>query len=358
MLRDDPQNKSQATPPAHSGAAGQLRALGWSEYFADQATSASLSQTPPVRIIQVHRNTLHIQGVDLDMIIQGLQGVTVGDWLLFDADAPRNSQLLSRKSLIKRRAPGHDRKEQLIAANLDTAFVVTSCNNDFSLARLERYVAMAHEAGVTPVIILSKIDLTTEASDFAAQAQSISPQLSVVCLDARSPEAIELLHPWCQAGQTVAFLGSSGVGKSTLTNSLAGNEAIATQDVRASDDKGRHTTTGRQLHILPSGCAVLDTPGMREIQLTDVSIGLEETFADLHALKQNCRFNDCAHKTEPGCAVQAAVASGEVDVPRLQRWLKLVAEDAENTKFLANRKLRDRAKNKPEKSVTKYDSKK
>jgi len=344
--------------PTQRDAAGQLRALGWSKYFADQATSAALSKTPPVRITQVHRNTLHIQGVDLDMIIPGLHGVTVGDWLLFDADAPRNSQLLSRKSLIKRRAPGHDRKEQLIAANLDTAFVVTSCNNDFSLARLERYVAMAHEAGVTPVIILSKIDLTTEASEFAAQAQSISPQLSVVCLDARSPEAIELLRPWCQAGQTVAFLGSSGVGKSTLTNSLAGNEAIATQDVRASDDKGRHTTTGRQLHILPSGCAVLDTPGMREIQLTDVSIGLEETFADLHALKQNCRFNDCAHKTEPGCAVQAAVASGEVDVLRLQRWLKLVAEDAENTKFLSNRKLRDRAKNKPEKSVTKYDSKK
>ncbi|MDB2453228.1 ribosome small subunit-dependent GTPase A [Planktomarina temperata] len=344
--------------PTQRDAAGQLRALGWSKYFADQATSAALSKTPPVRITQVHRNTLHIQGVDLDMIIPGLHGVTVGDWLLFDADTPRNSQLLSRKSLIKRRAPGHDRKEQLIAANLDTAFVVTSCNNDFSLARLERYVAMAHEAGVTPVIILSKIDLTTEASDFAAQAQSISPQLSVVCLDARSPEAIELLRPWCQAGQTVAFLGSSGVGKSTLTNSLAGNEAIATQDVRASDDKGRHTTTGRQLHILPSGCAVLDTPGMREIQLTDVSVGLEETFADLHALKQNCRFNDCAHKTEPGCAVQAAVASGEVDVLRLQRWLKLVAEDAENTKFLSNRKLRDRAKNKPEKSVKKYDSKK
>ena len=166
--------------PTQRDAAGQLRALGWSKYFADQATSAALSKTPPVRITQVHRNTLHIQGVDLDMIIPGLHGVTVGDWLLFDADAPRNSQLLSRKSLIKRRAPGHDRKEQLIAANLDTAFVVTSCNNDFSLARLERYVAMAHEAGVTPVIILSKIDLTTKASDFAAQAQSISPQLSVV----------------------------------------------------------------------------------------------------------------------------------------------------------------------------------
>jgi ribosome biogenesis GTPase len=282
-----------------------LRALGWSEHFADQATSAALAQTPPVRITQVHRNTLHIQGVDLDTIIPSLQGVTVGDWLLFDKEAPRNSQLLSRKSLIKRRAPGHDRKEQLIAANLDTAFVVTSCNNDFSLARLERYVAMAHDAGVTPVIILSKIDLTTDPSAFVEQAQSISPQISVVPLDARSPEASGLLRPWCQAGQTVAFLGSSGVGKSTLTNSLAGNEAIATQDIRASDGKGRHTTTGRQLYILPSGCAVLDTPGMREIQLTDVSSGLEETFADLHALQQNCRFNDCAHNTEPGCAVQA-----------------------------------------------------
>ena len=344
--------------PTQSDATGQLRALGWSEYFAEQATSAALSKTPPVRITQVHRNTLHIQGVDLDMIIPALQGVTVGDWLLFDAEAPRNSQVLTRKSLIKRRAPGHDRKEQLIAANLDTAFVVTSCNNDFSLARLERYVAMAHEAGVTPVIVLSKIDLTTEVSAFAEQAQSISPEISVVCLDARSPEAIDLLTPWCQAGQTVAFLGSSGVGKSTLTNSLAGNAAIATQEVRASDDKGRHTTTGRQLHILPSGCAVLDTPGMREIQLTDVSIGLEETFADLHALQQNCRFNDCAHKTEPGCAVQAAIAAGDVDVPRLQRWLKLVAEDAENTKLLADRKRRDRAKAKPEKSATKYSSKK
>ena len=148
------------------------------------------------------------------------------------------------------------------------------------------------------------------------------------------------------------------MGKSTLTNSLAGNEAIATQDIRASDDRGRHTTTGRQLYILPSGCAVLDTPGMREIQLTDVSSGLEETFADLHALQQNCRFNDCAHNTEPGCAVQAAIASGDVDVPRLQRWLKLMAEDAENTKFLADRKRRDQARNKPEKSVSKHSAKK
>ena len=180
----------------------------------------------------------------------------------------------------------------------------------------------------------------------------------MVSLNARDPSASSYLFQWCQPGQTVAFLGSSGVGKSTLANTLAGNETIETQEVRASDDKGRHTTTGRQLHIMPSGCAVLDTPGMRELQLTDVSIGLEETFADLHALRQNCRFNDCAHDKEPDCAVQAAITSGKIDVPRMQRWLKLVAEDVENTKILAKRRMREKSKNKNVKSVRKHSLKK
>ena len=329
MLPNDPLTKPQAATPAHHDAAGHLRALGWSEHFADQATSAALAQTPPVRITQVHRNTLHIQGVDLDTIIPSLQGVTVGDWLLFDKEAPRNSQLLSRKSLIKRRAPGHDRKEQLIAANLDTAFVVTSCNNDFSLARLERYVAMAHDASVTPVIILSKIDLTTDPSAFVEQAQSISPQISVVPLDARSPEASGFLRPWCQAGQTVAFLGSSGVGKSTLTNSLAGNEAIATQDIRASDGKGRHTTTARNLLPLTAGGWLIDTPGVRELQLTDVADGIDILFSDLIDLSAQCRFRDCQHDHEPGCAVQAAIAAGKLDENNILRATEVLAKHDE-----------------------------
>jgi ribosome biogenesis GTPase len=148
------------------------------------------------------------------------------------------------------------------------------------------------------------------------------------------------------------------VGKSTLANTLAGNEAIKTQTVRATDDKGRHTTTGRQLHIMPIGCAVLDTPGMRELQLTDVSIGLGETFADLHALRQDCRFNNCAHDKEPGCAVQAAIASGAIDVPRTQRWLKLVAEDLENTRLLTRRRVRDKSKNKSIKGVQNHKNNK
>ncbi len=358
MLRDMSHAKPTDDAIAIPETASQLRNLGWGAYFWDQVEAAELEQSPPVRITQVHRNTLHIQGANLDLMIPSLHDVTVGDWLLFNREDPRSSQLLERKSLIKRRAPGHDRKEQLIAANLDTAFIVSSCNNDFSVARLERYIAMAHEADVTPVIVLTKIDLAEDIVEFVSEAQAISKRVAVVTLNARDPSASSYLFQWCQPGQTVAFLGSSGVGKSTLANTLAGNETIETQEVRASDDKGRHTTTGRQLHIMPSGCAVLDTPGMRELQLTDVSIGLKETFADLHALRQNCRFNDCAHDKEPDCAVQAAITSGKIDVPRMQRWLKLVAEDAENTKILAKRRMREKSKNKNVKSVRKHSLKK
>ena len=358
MVCETSRYKLQADQPINRDAATQLRDLGWHDYFWNQVDPPELKQSPPVRITQVHRNTIHIQGANLDLMVPSLNGVTVGDWLLFNPEDPRSSQLLDRKSLIKRRAPGHDRKEQLIAANLDTAFIVSSCNNDFSIARLERYVAMAHEADITPVIILTKIDLAKDVESFVTQAKTISERVAVVSLNARSHSAQEDLAPWCQPGQTVAFLGSSGVGKSTLANTLAGNEAIKTQEVRATDDKGRHTTTGRQLHIMPTGCAVLDTPGMRELQLTDVSIGLGETFADLHALQRNCRFNNCAHDKEPGCAVQTAITSGGLDVPRTQRWLKLVAEDLENTKLLNKRRMRNKSKNKTISGVQKYKNKK
>lgn len=358
MVRDTSQQTSQAYRLIRSDATMKLQNLGWHNYFWDQVDPLELMQSPPVRITQVHRNTIHIQGADLDLMVPSLNGVTVGDWLLFNSEDPRSSQLLDRKSLLKRRAPGHDRKEQLIAANLDTVFIVSSCNNDFSVARLERYVAMAHEADVVPVIILTKIDLVADVGGFVSQAKTISERVAVISLDAHSPSTQADLAPWCQPGQTVAFLGSSGVGKSTLANTLAGNEAIKTQKVRATDDKGRHTTTGRQLHIIPTGCAILDTPGMRELQLTDVSNGLEETFADLHALRQDCRFKNCAHGKEPGCAVQAAIASGGIDVPRAQRWLKLVAEDLENTKVLTRQHISNKSKNKAIKVVQKHKNKK
>lgn len=321
----------------------KLDALGWQPFFAQQTSIEDLAATPPVRVTEVHRNGLQVVGQNIDQVIQPISDVTVGDWLLLDEEQHKSSTVLERKSLIKRKAPGSDRQVQLIAANIDTAFLVSSCNQDFNIARLERYIALAFEADVTPVIVLTKTDLCETPETYVGEAQAISELVPVVVLDARGDEPREKLADWCKPGQTVAFLGSSGVGKSTLTNALSGTQAIETQGIREDDAKGRHTTTSRHLHLVEGGCAVLDTPGMRELQLTDASSGVADVFSDLQALSEQCRFTDCEHETEPGCAVLAAVESGEVDVARLGRWRKLLAEERFNTSSLAERKAKDKA---------------
>lgn len=320
-----------------------LETLGWQPFFAQQTSVDELVQTPPVRIVEVHRQSLHIVGDAIDETISPPQDATVGDWLLLDRDHPPSSRVLERKSLIQRRAPGKGRHVQSIAANIDTAFIVTSCNQDFNVARLERYIALAFEAEITPVIVLTKSDLATSTQSYVTAAQAISELIAVVLLDARGDEPTAKLQEWCKPGKTVAFLGSSGVGKSTLANSLSGTESIETQTIREDDAKGRHTTTSRQLHIIPGGCVVLDTPGMRELQLTDTASGIQDVFADLYALSTQCRFNDCHHVSEPGCAVQKALEDGEIDEARMERWRKLMAEDAFNSASLAERKSKDKA---------------
>ena len=229
---------------------------------------------------------------------------------------------------------------QLIAANIDTVFIVSSCNKDFNLARLERYLALAYQAEATPVILLTKADMAEDPDHYVVQAQTLG--VEVLALDARSTEVSAALAPWCRRGQTVAFLGSSGVGKSTLVAALTGAE-IATAGIREDDAKGRHTPTHRQLHLIPGGCAVLDTPGMRELQLTDAAEGLGDVFNDLPQLATQCRFADCQHETEPGCAVLHALETGALDPARLRRWRKLMAEDAHNTATLAERRSRSKA---------------
>jgi ribosome biogenesis GTPase len=251
--------------------------------------------------------------------------------------------VLERKSLIRRRAPGTGREVQLIAANIDTVFVVTSCNQDFNVARLERYVALAFEAGIDPVIVLTKADLADDTEPYVEEARKVSDRVPVVALDARGEEPAEALADWCKPGRTVAFLGSSGVGKSTLTNALLGAQAIATQAIREDDARGRHTTTRRELHATPGGCVVLDTPGMRELQLTDAAAGIADVFEDIEALTARCRFTDCHHETEPGCAILAAIEDDSLDPARLARWRKLQAEDAFNSATLAERREKDRA---------------
>ena len=320
-----------------------LKNLGWQPYFSQQLDTDELVQTPPVRVVEVHRNALHVIGDGIDEMLPPRQDATVGDWLLLKRDNLKSSRVLARKSLIKRRAPGTDRQEQLIAANIDTAFIVTSCNQDFKVARLERYAAVAFEADITPVVVLTKTDLISDPQTYIDDAKTVSELIDVVALDAKSDEPKLKLADWCKPGATVAFLGSSGVGKSTLANALLETQSIATQSIREDDAKGRHTTTRRQLHSMPNHCLILDNPGMRELQLTDAAGGIDDLFADIRDLSEQCRFSDCQHETEPGCAVLKAVEAGQLDQTRLERWRKLVAEDAFNSASPLERKEKDRA---------------
>lgn len=330
-----------------------LQALGWQPFFAQQTDLGALEQTPPVRVVEVHRSGLQVLGDGIDALVPPGPDATVGDWLLYDAALPGNSEVLERKSLFRRRAAGHDRSMQMIAANVDTAFVVTSCNKDFNVARLERYLALAFEAEVTPVLVLTKADLCDDTTRYVQEADAISDRVPVVLLDARSAEVVAALADWCKPGQTVAFLGTSGVGKSTLVNAIFGSEKVKTGEIREDDSRGRHTTTRRQLHITDDGIAVLDTPGMRELQLAETSDGIADLFADLIALAAECKFNDCAHDSEPGCKVTAAIAAGKLDAGRLERWRKLEAEDRHNTASLAQRRATDKTFGKMIKTVTK-----
>ncbi|MEL7185395.1 MAG: ribosome small subunit-dependent GTPase A [Pseudomonadota bacterium] len=330
-----------------------LQQLGWRPHF--QAQLVDASEGEPARVAEVQRSRVMLLGETGALEIElgksaAAMHLTVGDWVVVNTELGVVRQKLEPFSLFKRRAAGTSADLQFIAANVDTLFIVTSANRDFNVARLERYLAIAHEANAFPVIVITKADLVDDVGEFARAAAQLSPGLLVESLDAREPEQVAVLRPWCEAGQTVALLGSSGVGKSTIVNTLTG-AAQETYDVREDDQRGRHTTTSRSMHKLAEGGWLIDTPGMRELQLVDVGDALDDVFADVAELATSCRFADCGHESEPGCAVLSAIERGELDADRLRRYRKLQSEDRHNSATLAERRSHDKSLSKMYKSV-------
>ncbi|MGI6188348.1 MAG: ribosome small subunit-dependent GTPase A [Clostridiales bacterium] len=254
---------------------------------------------------------------------------TTGDFVLIDYNPSGDSHIiktLERKSFFSRRDPTPGRGEQAVAANFDYVFIMQSLNRDFNLKRMERYITLAWQSGAVPVIILTKADLVEDYSEQIRAAQKIAAGIGVYAISTITGFGLDMLNDYLNPRKTIVFLGSSGVGKSSLVNVLAGQEIMAVSGIREDDSRGRHTTTHRQLIKLPSGVMVIDTPGMRELGMWDVSIGLGEAFSDVESYFGLCKFRNCRHQTEPGCAVRAAIESGELSIERWESYLKLERE--------------------------------
>lgn len=335
--------------------------LGWVHAFVDGFAAHEAAGRFPARVLAEERGRylIHDGTRMLPAAISGrfrhdtsgdpLAFPTIGDWVVAspgrgDTGAIIHA-LLPRRSVIVRRPPvDHSGPAQAIAANVDVVFIVTSLNAEFNVRRLERYLAVAWESGSKPVVVLSKADLDDAAAGRLSEAISVAPGVEVIVVSTVTGEGVEAVRAHLAPGRTVAFIGSSGVGKSTLVNTLAGYELLTTAGIRDDDARGRHTTTRRQLVSLADGL-VIDTPGMRELGLSDVD-GLASTFEDVEQIAGRCRFGNCGHDSEPGCAVRAALLIGELDLDRLEAYRKLghearragIARDAVARK--ANRRRR------------------
>lgn len=314
-----------------------LREWGWDEHFGSVFDSLPIPECQPARVIEAQRDAFRVVAAKGERHAQvagrllqegfGTRPAT-GDWVAVQLlpDTVIIHAVLERRTTISRKLPGNSVREQVLAANVDTVFIVTSCNEDFSPRRIERYLATIWESGARPVVLLNKSDLAPDPAELVHEAEAVAPDVAVHAVCATRGAGLAALDPELQPGKTIALLGSSGVGKSTIVNRLMGADVQVVREIREGDDKGRHTTTSRHLFRLPGGALLLDTPGLRELALWSTESGLEQAFSDIESLAEGCRFQDCAHTNEPGCAVKATVDAGALPAERLESYLKLRKE--------------------------------
>ena len=314
---------------------------GWNSYFAALWSGGERKNAVPARVIAQQRKFWRVAGDFGECWAEssgklrlaadgGADWPAVGDWVAVETNGADTTALiqevLPRRSKFVRKMAGKKMEEQVIAANVDTALLVSALDGDFNPRRVERYLAQCWESGARPVIVLNKADACEEVREKGLEMERVAVGTVVCALSARIGQGFSALEEFLKSGQTLVLLGSSGVGKSTIANRLLGGVAQEVQPVRESDSKGRHTTTARELFLLPGGALLIDTPGLREMQLWDAEDGVLQTFADIDALAAQCRFVDCRHGGEPGCAVLAAISAGEIDAARLENRRKLLRE--------------------------------
>ncbi len=321
----------------------ELARLGWDRSFAEAFAAVAAPGLVPARVGVEHNHLYRVLTDGGELLAEAAGSLrhaaaaadalpAVGDWVAVRAGAARRATIravLPRRSCFARKAAGGLTRRQVVAANVDTVFLVAGLDGDFKPRRMQRYLAAAAESGAAPVVVLNKTDVCGAVDEAVAAIRALAPQVPLHATSCAAPRGLDALAAYLTAGRTVALLGSSGVGKSTIVNYLLGAERQRTRSVRRRDSRGRHTTVHRELLVRPDGGVIIDTPGMRELQLWDSERALADVFDDIDALAGDCRFRDCRHRSEPGCAVRGAVAGGSLAAGRLAHFQRLEDERAE-----------------------------